>query len=481
MKQNIEVYNLLPASKGICFVIRNLFSEDDCENLLEKSDNLFKTANTHYPPSYRNNERFVCDDKFLANQLYYKIKNYIPNIIKNNSNSWKKLKINPRIRFCRYLKGQYFNRHLDGVYHESENSESKLTFMLYLNDSNSFKGGRTLFYESKDSNHIIAEYNPRMGDVIIFDHNIWHEGEKVLSGEKYILRSDVLYRKVNETSRVSSIPHKGYVWRLLNFSPEIFLSGGRDKTIKVWKKQVCIQTMKAHENSVLSLLKLDSLTFVSGARDSFIKIWKINEKEIFSCKKSIQMSAPILSLCKINKNIFLAGNSKGEIHLFQKYSLNKTIIAHSNWVWDLCALSTNLFASSSEEGSIKIWNKNLESISSYDLKNSIHCLNWIKKENILLAGDSKGNIHSFLISKNGKDIELLHSRKIHDGIIRCILFKPNGLIVSGGEDNQIYISDRENGLIKQSFSHENFVQSIIWSRKKLVSSSYDGEIKFWKI
>ena len=32
--------------------------------------------------------------------------------------------------------------------------------------------------KAKIRNHIIAEYNPRMGDVIILIITFWHEGEK---------------------------------------------------------------------------------------------------------------------------------------------------------------------------------------------------------------------------------------------------------------------------------------------------------------
>lgn len=66
--------------------------------------------------------------------------------------------------------------------------------MVYLNSAqNNFKGGRTLFYKSKIGQEILASYIPRQGDLIIFDHNIWHEGELVLEGQKFIMRSDIIY------------------------------------------------------------------------------------------------------------------------------------------------------------------------------------------------------------------------------------------------------------------------------------------------
>lgn len=50
-----------------------------------------------------------------------------------------------------------------------------LTFMVYLNSAaGNFVGGRTLFYKSMTDKEILAEYTPHQGDLIIFDHNIWH-------------------------------------------------------------------------------------------------------------------------------------------------------------------------------------------------------------------------------------------------------------------------------------------------------------------
>jgi hypothetical protein len=36
---------------------------------------------------------------------------------------------------------------------------------------------------------------PEPGMVLIFQHNILHEGERLGSGKKYIMRSDVMYHR----------------------------------------------------------------------------------------------------------------------------------------------------------------------------------------------------------------------------------------------------------------------------------------------
>lgn len=71
--------------------------------------------------------------------------------------------------------------------------------MIYLNSArDNFTGGRTLFYKNQTDDNILAEYTPHEGDLIIFDHNIWHKGEMVNQGEKYVMRSDVIYQKISD-------------------------------------------------------------------------------------------------------------------------------------------------------------------------------------------------------------------------------------------------------------------------------------------
>ena len=41
--------------------------------------------------------------------------------------------------------------------------------------------------------NILYKLKPEEGMVLVFDHRILHEGEEVLNGKKYILRTELLY------------------------------------------------------------------------------------------------------------------------------------------------------------------------------------------------------------------------------------------------------------------------------------------------
>jgi hypothetical protein len=492
MSVKIKIQNLLPDKEFICFVIPGLLDKNDCENLL--NDNIkkaFQKAISNYPTYYRNNDRLVIDDAKLAAQLFTKVKKYLPkqihtnSVIQSENGLWSLSKLNDRLRFCKYSANQYFHRHLDGIHYRSETEQSKLTFMIYLNNADEFKGGRTLFYRTKDAKEILASYIPKQGDLIVFDHNVWHEGEKLKSGEKFVLRSDILYSK----SKVKSIKvpfggHLGYIWKLLKFDSETILSGGRDKEIKTWTfegKQ--IQSLKSHSHSILCLEKLDNNTFISGSRDKQIKVWKTLNKKFELFNTIAIHSAVVLSLCKLSKTLFASSSGDNTIKICNlNGQVQSELKEHANWVWQVIKLHGFFIASCSEDHAIKIWDhRDSNSIVTFLDTAPVITLNFNKLTNELVSGNLNGIITIRKIDKNFKEVSK-KSIKAHNGIVRSIIHINRSLIASAGEDNKVKIWNTENGNCILELKHENFVQSIILINKnKLLSASYDGTIKQWDL
>ena len=64
--------------------------------------------------------------------------------------------------------------------------------MIYLNDG--FEGGETSFDDSySDELFDPFQVTPRAGMALCFAHHVYHKGEPVLKGRKYVLRTDVMY------------------------------------------------------------------------------------------------------------------------------------------------------------------------------------------------------------------------------------------------------------------------------------------------
>jgi hypothetical protein len=77
--------------------------------------------------------------------------------------------------------------------------ESQMTFMIYLNGG--MTGGDTRFFADMEQIFLQRPYlsvQPKEGMALIFLHSIWHEGAVVHSGQKYVLRTDVMYQQVSK-------------------------------------------------------------------------------------------------------------------------------------------------------------------------------------------------------------------------------------------------------------------------------------------
>lgn len=471
----------------MCFVIPSLFSKSECEHFLNTEiKNSFQKAISNYPTYYRNNERFVVDNINVSRILFQKVKPYLPKVIKTSSTIksengiWHLKELNERLRFCKYSANQYFHRHLDGIHYRNQNTQSKLTFMLYLNSATDFKGGRTLFFKTKETNEIWASYVPKQGDLIVFDHNVWHEGEVLLKGEKFVLRSDVLYsKKETQINKEPFTGHLGYIWSLLKFNSNIILSGGRDKEIKVWNHTgEQKHSLQGHKNSILCIEKISDNIFISGSRDKQIIVWK--DFKVYNIIKS--HTAVVLSLCRLNTTTFASSAGDNTIVISNlKGTILRTFKEHTNWVWKVIKLNENTIASSSEDGTIKIWDcKTEQSVHTFYSETPIISLAFNNEKMKLISGNLNGEIsirtltHDYL-QKNIKTF------KAHKGIIRTIKIIDHRYIASGGEDNNVKIWDLEGQLITE-LQHQNFVQSIeSLDVETLISASYDGTIKIWKI
>ncbi|MES2140212.1 MAG: 2OG-Fe(II) oxygenase [Bacteroidota bacterium] len=483
----IKIQNILPDTNFTCFVIPSLFSKAECEELLNTDiKNSFQKAISNYPTYYRNNDRFVMDNDTLANQLFEKVKPYLPETIKINSTIqaengvWHLKELNNRLRFCKYSANQYFHRHLDGVHYRNDTTQSKLTFMIYLNSATEFKGGRTLFFKTKETDEVWASYIPKQGDLIVFDHNVWHEGEILIQGEKFVLRSDILYsKKTTEKSDEPFSGHLGYIWSLLKTDDNTILSGGRDKEIKAWtllgeqKK-----SLQGHQNSILCIEKISNDTFISGSRDQQVIVWK--DYKVSNRIKN--HSAIVLSLCRLDNTTFASSSGDNTIKISNlDGTVLRTFKEHTNWVWQVIKLDDNIIASSSEDNSIKIWNCEIEkSINTLVESVPIISLAFNKQTRQLISGNLNGEISIRTLTNDYKQQEI-KAFKAHIGIIRTIKFIEDKHIATGGEDNKVRIWSLDGRLISE-LEHQNFVQSIeLLDNKTIISASYDGTIKTWKI
>ncbi|KAI0600680.1 oxidoreductase domain-containing protein [Biscogniauxia sp. FL1348] len=127
---------------------------------------------------------------------------------------WTLSRPNERMRFLKYVGGEYFRPHCDAIYRHPETKErSYFTLHLYLNDSgmppeeelakmtaeerseaaaSATIGGATRFHAMNMKRKYDVE--PRAGRILLFQQrDTMHSGDDVVQGVKYTMRTDLMY------------------------------------------------------------------------------------------------------------------------------------------------------------------------------------------------------------------------------------------------------------------------------------------------
>ncbi|KAF9921121.1 hypothetical protein FBU30_008884 [Linnemannia zychae] len=213
--------------------LSNVLTTQECSAMIERTEALgydiaLINVGSHqggvHMPGYRDGKRCIVDDVQFTKELWERVKSHIPAVWEGR----EVVGMNERLRFLKYLPGDQFAPHMDGEYRRTDGSGevTKITIQFYLNGSEDdalsnyqghgvpLKGGETTFLSEKyyGKHDVKANDKDRVpvtcktGQVLIFQHDLVHEGSPVEQGCKYVVRGDILYgpRKNAMTSFAST-------------------------------------------------------------------------------------------------------------------------------------------------------------------------------------------------------------------------------------------------------------------------------------
>jgi Rps23 Pro-64 3,4-dihydroxylase Tpa1-like proline 4-hydroxylase len=183
----------IPYNTRLCFRVRNVFTPQECALWIRLAETKgFEPAlvgqDQQLDLDYRKSDRCLIFSDILAEEVFGRIKHLLP---QTRGRKQRKIAgLNERMSFLRYFPGDYFRSHMDGSY-KGKHGSSYYTVMVYLNEG--FEGGATRFLSSWESPDPTIDLVPEIGMVVVFDHNVLHEGLEVTAGVKYAVRTDVMY------------------------------------------------------------------------------------------------------------------------------------------------------------------------------------------------------------------------------------------------------------------------------------------------
>jgi 2OG-Fe(II) oxygenase superfamily len=108
---------------------------------------------------------------------------------------------NPNLRVYKYEPGHSFGKHVDGSNVLDEDAgdmqgcPTEMTMLIYLSEC---VGGATRFHTGRKSKSKSFAFEPEIGALLLHvhgDHCLEHEADPVLGGNKYVLRTDLVYSR----------------------------------------------------------------------------------------------------------------------------------------------------------------------------------------------------------------------------------------------------------------------------------------------
>lgn len=184
------------------YTLPNLLTKRECQTIIQKSEAIgFQKAGLaigqdvyRSKEKTRSNQRMLFEDPKMSAEIWNRMQHLVDYKFDNHYAQG----LNWRFRVYKYTKGNLFAPHVDERMTLPEGKGITLfTFMIYLNEN--MEGGATTFFDrrKKGSNKMTINriIRPKTGMGLAFDHLLFHEGSKVEKGIKYVLRSDLYYKK----------------------------------------------------------------------------------------------------------------------------------------------------------------------------------------------------------------------------------------------------------------------------------------------
>ena len=191
MRVDVPLPNAADIGKP-AFVLRAAVSPAQCLQLVKLAEEQgFESDEFYFEPQGGQQtqacSRALLTSDSLAASLYSQVREDLPDI-----DGRVCCGLSENFRFLRYDSGEAFLPHTDGP-SEKADEVSLRSLILYLNSAgDAYEGGLTRFVSEGST---AGSVEPRVGDVLVFQHDLLHEGLAVTRGRKYICRTDVMYRR----------------------------------------------------------------------------------------------------------------------------------------------------------------------------------------------------------------------------------------------------------------------------------------------
>lgn len=455
--------------------IDRAFTASWCGSVLDRLARSGFTAPTpEYPQSYRTNDRWVADDPALADEVLAAARPHLPATLVDEAGiRWRLSGLNPRMRACRYRAGQWFGPHRDGVHWQSARERSWLSVLVYLDDG--FRGGDTRVFADRHGARVVRRIVPARGKLAIFDHTLWHDGAPVEAGTKHVLRTDVMYTRDGEAED----GHLGYVWSLAALADGGLASGGRDRSIRLWRGGRPAGVVRdAHAGSVTCLAAHPG-GLISGSRDRTVSWWARGGDGLVRQRTVEAHAGAVLSVASDEVQVVSAGADGKLVWHDGATRTPRVLAAHDGWAWSVCSLRDGLgggggFASVGDDGRLVLaaGGRVRAAVEPLGPGRPLRAVCALADGLHVAVGALDGTIGIVRVADRG----LVGRWVAHDGAVTALAPLLDGGVLSGGEDDGARRWSA-SGACLESRAHHDFVRAVCALEGGWASAGYDGVVR----
>lgn len=172
------------------FTLDNIYTNEKINEFIKYIDNQDETVKKFTDHNFKNGKIINTE---LSEYMFNSWKTYLPSIYTDrNGIKWEPVSAANYVMYSTIKSGEMFGLHTDTGCYYFPPSQSKFTVLTYLNDD--FIGGSTQFYTN--SLHKTYEILPEKGKTLIFDIDLFHQGNIVTFGEKYWIGSEIICKRL---------------------------------------------------------------------------------------------------------------------------------------------------------------------------------------------------------------------------------------------------------------------------------------------
>lgn len=172
------------------FQISNIFDKNEIHEYIQLiNDFSIKENEINSREIYKKIKK--CDP-IRSGLIFSRIKSLLPETYLDKKGiKWNLSGISDYMHYSIIKDNEFIGLHSDkgSVFDPIKNKYSKFTLLTYLTDD--FSGGETVYYVDEEK----IEIKPEINKTIIFDIELFHKGERVLEGNKYWLKTDIVYSR----------------------------------------------------------------------------------------------------------------------------------------------------------------------------------------------------------------------------------------------------------------------------------------------